>query len=152
MTEQAPATDGPRITPLLRTYDEAFGLLVEARNYVVQGQPLEERGLPPQERLRIGLETMRLTTRLTQAMAWLLAQRAVMTGELSAEQAASEDYALGAQALCLADDAAPPPLPPRLQDLMDRSASLYRRVDRLDRQARARVSGDRPVWPGEFSS
>ena len=47
---------------------------------------------------------MRITTRLTQIMAWLLAQKAVHAGELTARQMASEEYRLDGQSVCLDDD------------------------------------------------
>ena len=48
------------------------------------------------------VESMRHTTRLMQSMAWLLTQRAVETGEMTAEEAADPKYQLGAADVCLA--------------------------------------------------
>ena len=47
------------------------------------------------------METMRLTTRLTQVMAWTLAPRAVHSEELTPEEGASRAYQLSGQAVCL---------------------------------------------------
>ncbi len=120
-----------------RTYDEAMGLLHEARNYVAVGE-LRNRGpLPPADRLILCCETMRLTARLTHVVAWLLAQRAVHAGEITLEDSANEPYALGGRKTCLdetqgfervGDD--------WLKDLLDRSKRLYQRVSRLDEMVR----------------
>ncbi len=66
-----------------KTYDETMALLVASRDYLANAQPADTTGLKPIERLRVNCEAMRLTTRLTQVMAWLLAQRAVHEGELT---------------------------------------------------------------------
>jgi len=120
------------------TYTDALTLLVEARNYITYRQDVEERGLSPSQRVRISFETMRLTTRLTQAMAWLLAQRAVQQGEFTQSQAVGPEYALGGHDICLDVGAHDQDLLPEgLRSLLDRSLELYRRVDRLERQIKA---------------
>ena len=58
-----------------RTYDEAMGLLLEARNYVIAAELRRQRVLQPTDRLILCCEAMRLTARLTHVMAWLLAQK-----------------------------------------------------------------------------
>ena len=122
------------------TYDDAMALLLEARNYVAYHQEQEERGLAPRTRVRISYETMRVTARLTQSMAWLLTQKAVQSGELSPEEAASDIYALSGHEVCLdtesdyCDD-----LPEGLKSLLNRSLTLYKRIDRLDDQVRRAV-------------
>ena len=126
-----------------KTYDETMALLVASRDYLANAQPAEAKGLKPIERLRVNCEAMRLTTRLTQVMAWLLAQRAVHEGELSREAAAGDDYRLTADEICLAEtDTGAQALPPRLLELLDQSRRLYVRVARLDELARrAALSG-----------
>lgn len=115
------------------TYDEAFDLLVEARNYVEFAVPALRISDEPTDQLTLTQETMRLTSRLTQVMAWLLAQRAVQEGEIAEEDFGEDRYRLEGQAVCLRrviddmDD-----LPDGLQDLMERSYRLYSRIQRLD--------------------
>lgn len=129
------------IAPINRTYEDAMALLIEARNYVAYRQREEEQGLPPKLRVRIGFETLRVTTRLTQSMAWLLAQRAVQDGELTQEAVGSEGYTLDAQELCLDDSSIEDPdMPDGLRSLSERSLALYRRIDRLDRLVRAELN------------
>lgn len=116
-----------------KTYDETMSLLLASRDYLATAQPAEAVGLKPIDRLRVNCEAMRLTTRLTQIMAWLLAQRAVFAGEMARAQAASEEFRLSADAVCMAEsDVATNVLPARLQDLLDQSRKLYIRVARLD--------------------
>ncbi|MBK1839892.1 DUF1465 family protein [Azospirillum sp. YIM B02556] len=121
-------------------YDETMALLIEARNYIAYHDAAEHRKLPPQVRLQISYESMRVTSRLTQVMAWLLAQKAVHAGEMTKEQAASEDYALSGGEIC-SDPSGPDneELPSGLRSLLERSHSLYMRVHRLDHMVRADV-------------
>lgn len=117
------------------TYDEAFDLLVEARNYVEHAVPALKYSSEPPDPVSVTKETMRLTSRLTQVMAWLLAQRAVHEGEIDERDFIEDRYRLEGQAVCLkrAIDEMED-LPRGLRDLMDRSYRLYTRVQRLDDQ------------------
>jgi regulator of CtrA degradation len=116
-----------------KTYDETMSLLLASRDYLANAQPAEATGLRPIDRLRVNCEAMRLTTRLTQIMAWLLAQRAVFEGELPRTAAAGDEYRLAAQGVCMAEtDANNNALPSRLLELLDQSRRLYVRVARLD--------------------
>ena len=117
-----------------KTYGEAMDLLVEARDYLAHREPIDRQTLVAMERLRFCGETMRLTARLTQIMAWLLAQRAVHAGELSQQEALADHDALTEHALCM--EGAAVAMPRRLASLLDRSHKLYVRVARLDELAR----------------
>lgn len=118
-----------------KTYAEAMELLVEARDYLAHREPIDRAGLVPIERLRFCGETMRLTARLTQIMAWLLAQRAVHAGELTQQEALGEHGALAQHQVCMEGEGLGP-MPQRLASLLDRSQHLYVRVARLDELAR----------------
>lgn len=119
-----------------KTYDEAVALLVEARNYIAFQESQHQRGRDVETRLLISQETMRITSRLTQVMAWLFCQRAVQAGEISAQEARSERFALSGQDVCLNDlwsgDAR---LPIEVRQLLDKSLALYMRVTRLSELA-----------------
>jgi len=121
-----------------KTYGEAMSLLVEARDYLAHREPIDRGALAVQDRLRCCSETMRLTSRLTQVMAWLLAQRAVYEGEISLERALDGHSALAALDICMRDEATGK-LPQRLASLLERSRRLYIRVARLDELARRLV-------------
>lgn len=114
-----------------RTYDEAQGLTVEARDYARDEYECSRES--PGVSLLRSLESLRMTTRITQIMAWLLFQRAVHAGELTPQQAAAVPNRLGGQDIChdrhgesMAD------LPPAFRDLLLRSRKLYQRIARLD--------------------
>ncbi|MBP2228034.1 regulator of CtrA degradation [Azospirillum agricola] len=121
-------------------YDETMALLIEARNYIAYYDVSEHRKLSPQVRLQISYESMRVTSRLTQVMAWLLAQKAVHAGEITREQAAGGDFSLTGGEIC-SDPSGPEneELPAGLRSLLERSHNLYMRIDRLDSMLRADV-------------
>ncbi len=116
-----------------RTYGEAREMLCETRDWLAGPGVAAARGLEPEPALAFAHETLRLTARLTQIMAWLLAQRAAHAGEIAPDELREERWRLGARDLCLA----PPPeaaagLPAALQALLRRSEQLYVRIARLD--------------------
>jgi regulator of CtrA degradation len=62
-----------------------------------------------------------------------LVQRAVSEGEMTPEEASREKYRLGAREICRGRRTeAADVLPQKLNDLLERSATLYERVERLD--------------------
>jgi regulator of CtrA degradation len=123
-----------------KTYDEAMGLLEQARGYLSVLEPIDRRQLGAVERLKLCTETMRMTARLTQIMAWLLAERAIFAGELSREAAIEGQEGLAALEICMdRGEADWMGLPGRLVTLLDRSHRLYVRVARLDDLARRRL-------------
>ena len=122
-------------TPLFfgGTYDEAFDLLVEARNYLERSAPALKYSSQPPDPATVTKETLRLTSRITQVMAWLMAQRAVHEGEIDHEEFAEDRYRVEGQSVCLklsADEL--DDMPEDFCSLMDRSYNLYSRVLRLD--------------------
>lgn len=115
-------------------------LLVEARNYAAYREPAESRSLAPSVRLQACYESMRVTSRLTQVMAWLLAQKAAQAGEITPLEACSERFRLAASEVCLEDGGQrDESLPRGLRSLLDRSRSLYVRVGRLEEMVRERT-------------
>lgn len=117
------------------TYEEAFALLVEARDYVERHLPAFKHSQDPPDPAKMTTETMRLTSRITQVMAWLMAQRALQEGEIEETEFVQDKYRLEGHEVCLkraiedTDD-----LPDALGDLMERSYDLYNRIMRLDMQ------------------
>jgi len=122
-------------TFLRRAYDETLDLLVEARNYLAYGGHRERRPADEIAGLRVSCEALRVTTRLTQVMAWLMMQRAVVGGEITADEALADHNRLSGAKTCL--DVAfgnDETLPRGLRSLMDRSFRLYVRIARLEAQ------------------
>lgn len=118
-----------------RTFDDGMALVEETAAYLDGPGREESKELERQGALAYAGESMRLTTRLMQVASWLLVQRAVRESEMTAEEAVDEKYRLSAQdvarakALEGADQ-----IPARLKELLEKSAKLYDRVERLDVQ------------------
>jgi regulator of CtrA degradation len=115
------------------TFEEALALTREARDYLTHAEPRDREHLTPNDRMLASCEAMRLTSRLTQVMAWLLVQKAVHAGEMTREEAIAPEFRLAGQSVC--EDTTPPvegTLQPRLAELLERSLNLYQRVARLD--------------------
>lgn len=118
--------------------------LVEETAAYLDGDGREESRLISREAtLTYAGESMRLTTRLMQIASWLLVQRAVAEGEITALQALEEKRRVKLSA------AEKPPLsdedgallPPRLQLLIERSRRMHARILHLD----ALMTEDRPT-------
>ena len=119
---------------LTRTYDEALSLLVETRNYLSFRQAVDAVRIEPLDRLKLVREAFRLTSRLTQVLAWLMLRRAVVEGEIADDEARQPERRLAGHDVCLAraDDLGDW-LPEGMSVLLERSRTLYERVARLDR-------------------
>jgi regulator of CtrA degradation len=115
------------------TFEEALELTREARDYIAYQERADLAKMSPVGRLVASSESMRMTARLTQVVAWLLVQKAVCIGEMTRDEAGDPKYRLGGQEVCTESE--PPsrePMPERLVDLLERSYQLYQRVSRLD--------------------
>jgi regulator of CtrA degradation len=123
-----------------RTYDETFDMIVEARNYMRHMLPRERRqGEDGDAGLRFSCEALRVTSRLTQVMAWLMLQRAVVDGEMTQAEALCEQNRLSGQNVCLSGEEYFPMMPAGLCSLLQRSQRLYERVSRLEAMALSRL-------------
>lgn len=124
-----------------RTYDETMNLMVEARNYLTFVDRRERECAGALVGLRMSCEAMRVTSRLTQVMAWLMMQRAVHEGEVEVEDALTEGNRLAGGNVCLDDTfSRDENLPGGLRSLLDRSFRLYVRVVRLEEQMVERLN------------
>ncbi|MCZ4280834.1 DUF1465 family protein [Kiloniella laminariae] len=122
------------VTYLDSTYQETLSLIKEARDYIASGTRARHAWLAPEARLQICCESMRLTARLTQVMAWLMMQRAVQSGEVPVEEAAKPENRLSGQVVCGHVQSTPEGTDQKMQDLLGRSHALYVRIARLDSQ------------------
>lgn len=115
-------------------YHEALDLLSEAHTYISYRQALDESKLPPRQRLLMSYETMRLTARLTQIMAWLMMQRAVQQGEMQREETGFDPaIEVSAEVLALDErEIEESELPRGLKYLMEKSHALYTRIQRIE--------------------
>ena len=121
-----------------RTYDEALDLVKEARAYLAGPGQAAARAMPAEASFGYAAESLRLTTRLTESMSWLLFQRALQEGEITLEESQEEECHLQHMDVCLADQPVCDPklLPEGLQSLLERSERLYQRLLRLDEQGK----------------
>jgi regulator of CtrA degradation len=116
-----------------KTFDEGMALVEETAHYLDGRGREESQGLPRKAAMLYAGESMRVTTRLMQAASWLLVQRAVHEGDMDADAAANQRYRLGSREICLGKTLEGiEMLPSPLQDLLQRSDNLYRRIARLD--------------------
>lgn len=118
---------------LTEVYDEGMVLVEEAAAYLSEQGEIDKEELPPLAKTTFISESMRLTTRLTQMMSWLMLQRAVASGEISFEEARKPEHRLRPQPPEPAkNDIDKSLLPDTLTDLVARSERLYDRVERLE--------------------
>src|SRR5215471_19008058 len=112
-----------------RTYRETMRLLVETRDYMRFKEPADRGAMPDDHRLAVNCEALRVTSRLTHIMAWLLIQKAVHAGEMTAAEAAADDHRLAGQSVCRNRLSIGVAMPPVLERLLERSYQLYTRVE-----------------------
>ena len=137
-----------------RTMSETMSLLVEARRYLSDRAEGDQRHLTIDQGLASSVETMRLVSRLTETLAWFMTHRAVLTGELTIDEALAPERRLGGHVLCGRDTTEDMrEMPVDFQRLMMRSLELYQRIAHLDAQVndRATQSGEGGGWPPERS-
>lgn len=123
-------------------YREAVELLSESHTYISYRQTVDETRLSSKQRLQISYETMRLTARLTQIMAWLMMQRVAQNGDIKASDMEFEPTIQVGGNLLELNNPGPESygLPLGLRNLLDRSFLLYSRVRRLDEQTQTFVA------------
>ena len=120
-----------------------MALVEETATYLDGEGRRESHRLSRSTSLAYATESMRLTTRLMQLASWLLLQRAVNEGDLSADQASRERAKVKLGGLSTAtggvtwDD-----LPGHLRLLIERSLRLQERVVRLDDALRSAPAAD----------
>src|SRR5262249_49708732 len=127
-------------TLLDRTFDEGVALTLEARNYIAYHEQADRREYDLARCLHVGYQHTRVSARLIQVMTWLLAMKALLAGEISPDQFAAPQYAMTVTDEC--ESASGPELaelPPGLGWLLERSHSLYARIQRLDAMVRRKL-------------
>lgn len=121
----------PRVVDSL--YVEAMVLADEARAYFDSSARDDRMALDPMARVGFACESLKVTTRLMQVIAWLLNRRAVAAGELSPALAAGPERRLGDAPP--SDEALLPSLPEQALALIRSSQELYDRIRRIDEGA-----------------
>ncbi len=126
-------------------YREGMALIEDVAAYLDGDGRGESRGLARDASFVYATESMRLTTRLMQLASWLLLQRAVNEGELSAENARSEKEKVKFSATP-SERGGPgyAGLPDRLKDYIGKGDRLFDRVVQFDRLERGNVPEEAP--------
>jgi regulator of CtrA degradation len=123
-------------------FREGMALVEQTAAYLDGPGRRESRELGRAATLAYTTESMRLTTRLMQMASWLLLQRAVNEGELSAEQAGQEKTKVRLDGPPAATHTpAFLELPEGLRDLIERSNRLQARLRHLDQAIYGPKSG-----------
>src|SRR5215217_5669812 len=115
-------------------YREGMGLIEAVAGYLDGEGRADSRILSREASFLYATESMRLTTRLMQLASWLLLQRAVNEGELSAENARSEQEKVKFSAT--PSERGGPGfvgLPDRLKEYIGKGDRLFDRVVQFDR-------------------
>lgn len=132
----------------MQLFREGMGLVEGTASYLDGEGRAESAALPREVSLTYATESMRLTTRLMQIASWLLVQRAVAEGEMSADQARNEHNKVRiAEPMLQPTSAEAARLPQRLRDLIAHSIRLQERIRNLDAQmsGAARLAPVNPV-------
>ncbi|MBT5646861.1 MAG: DUF1465 family protein [Rhodospirillaceae bacterium] len=123
---------GPMTAFIEDAYQDTLSLMTELRDFLAEVQAAPEdpnADRPPDVRARIVKEISSITRNLTEAMAWLLLQKAAGAGEITPEEAETRADGLLAQVdadrIAAADGAE---LPLEIRGYMDRSRRLYDQV------------------------
>jgi regulator of CtrA degradation len=131
-------------------FREGMALVEETATYLDGEGRQDSRRLTRAGSLAYATESMRLTTRLMQVASWLLLQRAVNEGEMSAEQAGVERQKVKLTGFATSTDGPGwQDMPDRLRLLIERSLKLQERVRRLNEAmetAQAIPSAENPVF------
>lgn len=115
-----------------RTFQEGMELVEETAAYLDGDGRRESKLLSRSTALLYAGESMKLTTRLMQIASWLLVQRAVREGDMTAEVACEARYRLAERAA--STEPSHPELPIALIEYLVRTEKLYDRVLHLDRR------------------
>jgi regulator of CtrA degradation len=136
MTGHQPGSEeqGPDTAILDKVYEDALELTASVRNLVAASEPEDRGERTAFERGDITRATSHLTARLLEIVAWAAARKAVCAGEITAEQAVSDDYRISEWNTEWGDPETVPGLDPNLRGLLTQTRDLHERVQRLDSQ------------------
>jgi len=126
-------------------YSEGMSLVEETAAYLDGQGRAASKVLPRMASVLYAAESMRLTTRLMQMASWLLLQRAVNEGELTAENARAEKEKVKFSATPT-ERGGPgyATLPERLRDYITKGDRLFERVQQFDKLERGNIDDTAP--------
>ena len=116
-----------------KTYRETMDLLEEAKHYHAYKFKPQVRHLVPIKRLEITKESLRVTSRLSHTMAWLMTEKAIINEEILRSEYEENFRPLIEEEICVKPpDKTIDDCPNGLISLMDRSFELFMRASRLE--------------------
>lgn len=117
-------------------FRETMDMIFESYDLFELHDSIDQSYIPSHIQSLASSEMSRVTMRLTSVMAWLMARKAIASGQLNGEEVI-EDYRLEGEEYCLGEnELLADLLPSYILDLLDRSQTLYERVWRIDHQTR----------------
>lgn len=124
-----------------KSYDETVDLLTSATDYFRSYGSRERLGLTRQERMIYTLAMSMITIQLTSVLGWLMAQKAVTNGEITAQEAVQENYRLQhIEGFSFKEtEEAFHILSQPMNQLLKKSQMLYERIKRLEASVVART-------------
>ena len=126
-----------------KIFHEGMDLVEQTATYLDGAGRRQSRDLGRLAAMAYATESMRLTTRLMQLASWLLLQRAVKDGEMTAQEAQKEKYRINlAEIGRQTKERGAEELPKDLIDLIARSFRLYERILHLDEMLRNEGQSD----------
>ena len=126
-------------------FREGMALVEETASYLDGDGRIESRNLSRAATLSYSTESMRLTTRLMQIASWLLVQRAVREGDMTAATACEPRYRLNERKI--EGEPSHAELPIALIEYLIRSEKLFDRALYLDRRMYLDAQDEAPVNP-----
>jgi len=129
-----------------RIFDEGMELVEATAAYLDGPGRQESRRLSRSGAIAYAAESMRLTTRLMQVASWLLVQRAVKEGNMTAIAACEDRYRLREAPEEAAHEGASE-LPQAMASLMQHSHRLFDRIRHLDRRMYVDQTGEEKPHP-----
>ena len=112
-------------------------LLEEAKHYHAYKYKRQVRHLVPVKRLEITKECLRVTSRLSHTMAWLMSEKAIINDEMQRTEFEEKFKPLIEEYSCVQPpDKTIDDCPNGLISLMDRSFELFMRASRLESMLR----------------
>ncbi len=127
-------SNAPNVLFMPGVFNETMQLLTDAHEYFYLFGEDDQSRIDENLKTLYSCEMSRITLRLSSIMAWIMVQRAVFSGKILPEEAATR-YGLDFQDVCMVDNRMlHGVLPSYVCYLLDRTLELYERVLRLDRQ------------------
>lgn len=134
MAEFTAVKNNPNLLFMPKLFHETMDIIFDSYEFFQIQDEMDDGRMSPHMRSLISNEMSRITMRLTSVMAWLMARKAVTSGQISDEQARAEYRIDGVDQCLQRNPSLEALLPEYMIELLDKSQRLYERVWRLDQE------------------